>query len=179
MKLYYYLPALLMTARRPVAVRSFNTSFFRRPSLVFTPETLFRTDLLKPSKELATSVPRYEITNTDENFQIALDIPGVKADDISVTLEDNGRVLTLKGESKEEKENYYFSSKFYQSFTLDPAIDTSKITANLDKGVLVVSAPKDMKRVEEGVKRIAITSVPHKEETKVEAKKEDEPVATK
>merc|ERR1712207_61693 len=50
-----------------------------------------------------------------------------------------------------------FSSKFFRSFTLDPTVDVDSFTATLKNGVLTVSAPKDLSKLEENVRRIPIT----------------------
>merc|ERR1712176_976384 len=49
------------------------------------------------------------------------------------------------------------TSKFSQSFSLDPTVDVDNFTATLKNGVLVVSAPKDPAKLEENVRRIPIT----------------------
>jgi HSP20 family protein len=93
----------------------------------------------------------------------------MKASNVNVTLENDGHVLAIAGERAESGEHYSYSSKFYQSFTLDPAIETEKITANLKDGMLVVAAPKDLKRIEASVHNIPITEKEHDvEETKEE-----------
>lgn len=98
--------------------------------------------------------PRYELVDNDEKFQLSVDVPGVKMEDIDVSLEDG--YLTVSGQRLSSNENSRFASKFSQSFSLDPAVDVEKFSANLDNGVLVVAAPKDMKRIEENVVRIPI-----------------------
>merc|ERR1712232_983176 len=51
-----------------------------------------------------------------------------------------------------------FTSKFYKSFALDPIVDLTKLTATLKDGVLAVSAPKDLTKLEENVRTIPITA---------------------
>lgn len=114
-----------------------------------------------------SSVPRYEITDNDEKFQVAVDVPGVKAEDISVSLEDG--MLSLSGQRQSSNEQYQFSSKFSQNFSFDPAVDSEKFTANLENGVLVVSAPKDMRRLEANIKSIPIVDGAAQGETKTAA----------
>merc|ERR1712025_270319 len=48
--------------------------------------------------------------------------------------------------------------KFSKSFSLDKTVDVDKFTASLNNGVLVVSAPKDLEKLEENVRRIPITA---------------------
>merc|ERR1719157_421948 len=51
------------------------------------------------------------------------------------------------------------TSNFSKTFSLDPTVDVDKFTASLKNGVLNVSAPKDLAKLEENVRRIPITSV--------------------
>lgn len=139
-----------------------------------------------PFQSLAVSSPRYEIVNDDEKFQLAIAVPGLKMEDLNVKVEDN--VLTVSGhtemkkgspeesaeadkdESKPKTHYYSFtSSDFSQSFSLrDPAIDVDQLTAKLENGVLLVSAPKDMKRLEENVRTIPIAAGHETKQIKLE-----------
>lgn len=103
------------------------------------------------------SSPRYEIINDDQKFQVAVDVPGVKMEDIHVSLEHDNSVLSISGEREASGESYRFTSKFSQSFSLDPSIDIDKFAASMKDGVLIVSAPKDMKRLEQSVRNIPIS----------------------
>jgi HSP20 family protein len=121
-----------------------------------------------------TISPRFEITDNETQVQIAMDVPGVKMEDIDVSLEDN--VLTIRGQrdvtARSESNDDALSSssssmtkKFSQSFSLnDPTIVVEKITASLENGVLVVAAPKDIKRIEENIRKIPITTTSLKDE---------------
>ena len=103
------------------------------------------------------SSPRYEITDTDEKFELAVDVPGVPLENLDITLDDG--VLIVRGQRETSDSNYSFTSKFSQSFALDPSVDVEKFTANLKNGVLIISAPKDLKRIEENIRRIPITKM--------------------
>lgn len=132
-----------------------------RPMVICSPnsmiqETLNRQRALMNRGFIQTS-PRYEITDTDEKFQVAVDVPGMKADDIAINFEEDGQVLSISGTRESSSENYRFTSKFSQSFSIDPAVDVDKFTANLENGVLIISAPKDLKRIEANVRSIPIT----------------------
>ena len=97
---------------------------------------------------LRRSSPCYEVTEDDTQFQLAMDVPGVKAQDIDISLENGGRVLRVTGGRKIRQTLADGSitsseSKFEKSFTMDRSVDTERISANLSDGVLVISAPKD------------------------------------
>lgn len=109
------------------------------------------------------SKPRYEVVDDNNVFQLSIDVPGIKPEDISISLEDG--YLNVRGQRSATGDNSQFSSKFSQTFSLDPAIDLDGFKANLENGVLIISAPKDMKKLEENIRRIPIeTSTPEDEE---------------
>lgn len=134
-----------------------TTGLIVRPSSVCTPAAMIRQQQALMNRAFRTSSPRYEITDNNEKFEISVDLPGVKASDINVSIENDGQCLTLSGHRELNKGGYEFSSRFSQSFTLDRAVDADKFTAKLKNGVLVVSAPKDWKKIEDAVKTIPIT----------------------
>merc|ERR1719218_104738 len=98
--------------------------------------------------------PRYELVDNEDKFQLSVDVPGVKMDDINVSLEDG--YLTVSGQRLSSNDNSRFTSKFSQTFSLDAAVDVDNFTASLNDGVLVVAAPKDMKRIEENITKIPV-----------------------
>ena len=93
--------------------------------------------------------PTVDIEESDESYLIKADLPGVKKDDIEVTLE-NG-VLNIKGEKRVEKEvgkgtRRHRAERFYgtfvRSFTLPRAVQGSKVDAHYEDGVLSLLIPK-------------------------------------
>ena len=91
---------------------------------------------------LRRSSPGYEVHEDDDKFQLSIDVPGVKAADMKVELEQGGRLLHLSGGRKVQKGDSVTETRFDERFTLAENVDATKITANLADGVLVVSAPK-------------------------------------
>lgn len=100
---------------------------------------------------------RYEVTDTDQEIKIAFDVPGMNANDIDILLENDGKILTIRGSRQSKSDEYSFSSNFVKSFYIDPLIDIELLKAQLENGVLIVSAPKDEKRLEDTTKKIPIT----------------------
>jgi HSP20 family molecular chaperone IbpA len=123
------------------------------------------------NKQVTFSSNRYELVDNAEKFQLTVDVPGIKEDDIDIKLDDGQ--LTIKGERVASADSSRFTSKFSQSFYLDPTVDVDSFTATLKNGVLVVSAPKDMGKLEENIRRIPITSL---EDILAEADKKEEDV---
>merc|ERR1712194_590414 len=96
---------------------------------------------------------RYELIDNNEKFELKVDVPGVKEEDIDIKLDDGK--LTIQGQRVEMSR---FTSSFSKTFSLDPTVDVDKFTASLNNGVLSVSAPKDLAKLEENVRKIPITS---------------------
>ena len=115
----------------------------------FSPSPFFRTSMLEDlvpvfpdGSKIVMSSPGYHVNETDGQYQIAVDVPGVRAEDISVNLEHEGRLLHISGGRKITKEDTTTESKFDKRFTLGKNIDVEKMTANLADGVLTLTAPK-------------------------------------
>src|SRR5438067_9316516 len=95
-----------------------------------------------------TYVPSVDIFETDNEVVVKAEMPGMKANDIDVRLENN--VLTLKGERHFEKEaneeNYHRIEREYgtltRSFALPTAVNGDKVTAEYKDGILKVVLPK-------------------------------------
>jgi HSP20 family protein len=95
-----------------------------------------------------TLLPPVDISEDDHNITLKAEIPGVKVEDVAVTLEDN--VLTITGERKfkeeENKENFHRIErrygKFTRSFTLPAGIDAENVKAAFEDGVLNITLPK-------------------------------------
>merc|ERR1712137_949241 len=65
-------------------------------------------------------------------------------------------ILTISGHRESTKEGYAYQSRFSQSFSIDAVVDINRITANLSNGVLKITAPKDLSRLEEKTRSIPI-----------------------
>jgi HSP20 family molecular chaperone IbpA len=127
-------------------------------------KTMLDQPILSSLTPLKSSSPwRYELINDDEKFQLSVDVPGVEMKDLDVSIDEANGYVTVSGQrtvsstNDETGSSSRYSSKFSQTFALDDAVDLEQLTANLKNGVLVVTAPRDLKRVEETVKRIPIT----------------------
>ncbi len=98
--------------------------------------------------EGANWVPAVDIREEDDKYVLHADIPGVKPEEIEVSMD--GGVLTIRGERKqkieEEKENYKRVERmhgiFYRRFSLPDDTDADKISAKGAHGVLEVTIPK-------------------------------------
>ena len=97
-------------------------------------------------------IPAMDLVETDDDFVLRADVPGLSEDELKIEFEDN--VLTVSGERKSEheerKEGYYrverASGSFARSLTLPKGVNAEAIKANFDKGVLEVHIPKPEER---------------------------------
>jgi HSP20 family protein len=97
---------------------------------------------------VANWTPPVDIQEEEGRFVLRADVPGVKPDDIEVTME-NG-LLTITGSreetKREEKDGYRrverVAGRFFRRFTLPDTADSEGISAKCNNGVLEVVIPK-------------------------------------
>ena len=124
--------------------------------------------LYEPLKGLGEKIadwfaPRSEASSLNDCYEIDLELPGVEAKDIEVSLHDGN--LLVKGEKRFSREkkgrNYFFSERqygaFQRSFRLPSDADKEKVTADFKDGVLMLKVPK-AGELQNGAKRIEIRS---------------------
>ena len=94
------------------------------------------------------SQPSVDITESDKQIKITVDLPGMDEDDIDVSL--TGDVLTIRGERRNEREEdekgYFLHERsygaFYRTIPLPPGIETDRAKAEFKKGILRITMPK-------------------------------------
>lgn len=89
--------------------------------------------------------PAVNIIETADAYILEAEVPGVARDGLSLTVENE--VLTLVGRRQfaPEGTRLYGESwtrDYRRAFALDPTIDTSKIAARVEQGVVTVTLPK-------------------------------------
>lgn len=104
---------------------------------------------------------KIDVIKADDTYTVKADIPGVKKDDIQVSVE--GNEVTISGEIKKEteekkgeemlrSERYY--GKISRSFTLPHDVDEAKVVAKYADGVLKVTLPL---KTQSRTKKIAVS----------------------
>lgn len=93
---------------------------------------------------------RMNVSETDKEFRISAELPGVDEKDVDVTLD--GDLLTIRGEKKFEQErggdqeSYHFVERSYGSFQrslqLPYAVRSEDVRAEFHNGVLTLTLPK-------------------------------------
>jgi HSP20 family protein len=92
--------------------------------------------------------PSVDIVEDEKDFVVNVELPGVRREDVKITV--NEGVLTVKGEKKQDreiKEDQYRRLErafgaFERSFTLPTSVQSEKIGANFNHGVLTITIPK-------------------------------------
>jgi HSP20 family molecular chaperone IbpA len=91
--------------------------------------------------------PAVDIFESEKDITLLADMPGVKADDLTIDLRDN--TLTLSADiapvdnTDEEKIlTEYKTGRYYRQFTLGELVNQKNIDAKLNDGVLRLSLPK-------------------------------------
>ncbi len=92
--------------------------------------------------------PRMDLEESSVQYNLRLELPGLSKEDVQISFEDN--MLVISGEKKEpvrQKENRYHYSeiiygKFSRSIKVPANVESDKISASFDNGVLTVVIPK-------------------------------------
>jgi HSP20 family protein len=92
--------------------------------------------------------PRCDLSETEKEVVVHVELPGVEPKDMDVSVSEG--MLTIRGEKhreqKEEKEGRAYTERFFGSFerriSLPANVETEKVDARLNDGVLEVHLPK-------------------------------------
>jgi HSP20 family protein len=110
---------------------------------------------------MQTFMPHFEVRETADAYVFKADLPGVREQDLDITLAQNR--LSISGrrelEQRDEKDRYYAVERAYGSFTrtftLPSDIDDSNVEADLRDGVLSMRIPKSR---EQQAKKVQLKS---------------------
>lgn len=91
---------------------------------------------------------RLDVNEDDQNYIVNVDMPGVRKEDIDVSVE--GNQISIRAEVKRELQqgkgkeiyNERYSGQAYRAFTLPSEVDSTKAQATYDGGVLTLTLPK-------------------------------------
>ncbi len=135
-----------------------NITKYQRPAVIawpsFSPfnslsdelDRLFEAPLAALTRN--TWSPTLDVLEDKDNYLILTDLPGLKREDIKVSLEDG--TLTISGERKSETRSEEtsvhrverFSGRFERSLALPATVSAEKVKATYTDGVLTLTLPK-------------------------------------
>lgn len=138
-------------------VEQWFEDMWKRPFSMFSP-ILSDVDL---RSELYGITPNVDIYEEGSEVVLRADLPGMKKDDIKIDISEH--VLTISGErtktEKVEKKDFYRHERtfgsFYRRFELPMDLDTEKIKAHYEHGVLELRIPR-LKEAEKKHVKISI-----------------------
>ncbi len=90
-----------------------------------------------------------DVRETDDTYVVEASLPGVKADEIEVTAEDN--MLTIRATRKQEEEtkkagkyirHERYEGEIRRTISLPTAVDADKVSATYEHGVLTLRVPR-------------------------------------
>jgi len=110
------------------------------------------------SQEATSWIPNADVTETNEQFQICLEVPGITKENLKIRIEDD-RTLIVSGEKKTQTEDQTGTThrkeisygSFQRTWSLPENVNGKDIKANYENGVLKVTLPKTTPAVEKGV----------------------------
>lgn len=125
-------------------------------------ERLFDNLVKEPEYRELTHHFKTDVIEKEDEFKLVVEVPGIKEDEVDITLEDG--VLTLKAErkhnSEEKTERFHRIERSYgsfqRSFQLPENVDKEAIVANQAHGVLEVTLPKVKVEPQSKTKKIEI-----------------------
>jgi HSP20 family protein len=103
-------------------------------------------------------VPSAEIDETDTEFHLKLEVPGMSADDLDIEVSDTA--VSVTGERKSERESEeegnrrseFYYGRFERHIPLSSPIDRNNVTAKYKDGVLNLKLPKSQEQKEPSTK---------------------------
>lgn len=114
-------------------------------------ESVFPSSMEESDAPSAVWSPTMDLKESDDQYHLSVDLPGISRNDVSVSVENNR--LTIRGErtaeSRSEDENVLRMERsfgtFYRAIRLPESVNEDQIKATFDNGVLSVALPKTEK----------------------------------
>ncbi len=90
--------------------------------------------------------PLANILESKDGYVLEAEMPGVNKDGLEITVENGELTIVGRRAAVEARGRELYresrATDFRRSFELDPSIDTTKISAKIDQGVLTLTLPK-------------------------------------
>jgi len=111
-------------------------------------DRLFEPPFARTSEILTGWTPAFDVYEEKDNFVVKAELPGMKKEDINVSLQDGSLIISgeRQGETRSEDAEVYraerFFGKFQRAVALPTAVAADKVRAQYKDGVLTVTLPK-------------------------------------
>ena len=111
-----------------------------------------------------TTIPSVNIKETENEFEVDMAAPGMAKDDFRIEL--NNSVLTISSEKQSDNKTKegknitrreFSYQSFSRSFTLPAIVETDKISAKYENGILRINIPKKEEAKPKPVKQITVS----------------------
>lgn len=132
-----------------------NITYRRNPAAVWDPFRIMLEMMGEPEARnfenrgsSASFTPAFEVFERKDSYVFKADLPGVKQEDLDITLTENRLTIAAKREAEERQpgERFYAVERAYGSFTrtftLPEGVDAEHVHADLKDGVLSLVVPK-------------------------------------
>lgn len=116
-----------------------------------------------PNMNNGGSLPRVNITETDEDFRVEMAAPGMKREDFHVELDNDTLVIWSEMSDNKEENNTSYTRRefsyesFRRSFHLPNTVEADKIRAKYEDGILKLMIPKKEEAKRKPAKKIKIS----------------------
>ena len=106
-------------------------------------------DFFNSDEEFESSwSPRVDVVELEDKFEFSAELPGISKDNVKLELNEN--ILTISGEKSQDNEgsdrNIHFTERFFgsfhRSFRIPAPVDSGKIEAAFENGILRITLPK-------------------------------------
>lgn len=111
-----------------------------------------------------SSIMKTDIKETENDYEIDIDLPGYQKEDVQAELKDGYLVITARNESSVEdtsSKEYIRRERFFgtcsRSFYVGKDVQQEDISARFENGVLIMNVPKHIEKPVEEKKYISIT----------------------
>lgn len=110
-----------------------------------------------------TTIPSVNIKENADEFEVEMAAPGMGKDDFKIELNNNVLTITSEKQSENNSEEKHITRRefsyqsFSRSFALPAIVETEKITAKYNSGILKVNIPKKEETKPKPMKQIQVS----------------------
>jgi len=121
------------------------------PMINFLEEILGnRENELVSSEEERSRAMALDVMETDKEYRVLANLPGLKKEDVKISLEQRQLTIETAVQKEEENVNFYYRERYYGKYrrviTLPGNVDANSIKAKMENGLLEIVIPKEDKK---------------------------------